>query len=145
MKRVIRHIVKGSALFAVTIFSAGCGDLDPYGGSGGGYRDRYGYGYDDRYRDRYRDRYDYERDRARDERRRLEEERDRLEDERRRWENEHRHRDRYHNHPSYPPPPVAQSCPSGFHPAGSRRCSKDERKRGCKDIRVSSDLVCINF
>ena len=137
----------GLVLSAGCAFFSGCAELDPgYGGNGYPYGNSGGYGsggygsYDDRHRDR--NRYEYERDRAEDERRRLEWERRRLEDERRRLEDERRH-DHY-NSPPPPPPPRQEQCPSGFHPT-SRNCTKDERKRGCKDIRVSPSLKCINI
>lgn len=153
----VRSILTGARpLRAVFLLSAGCfvasgcAELDsgyggnyPYGGGGGSYGGPYG-GYGS-YDDRHRDRYEYERDRAADERRRLEWERRRLEDERRRLEDERRH-DHY-NPPVYnpPPPPRQEQCPSGFHPT-SRNCTSEERKkRGCKDIRVSPTLKCINI
>jgi len=34
-------------------------------------------------------------------------------------------------------------CPAGFQPS-ERKCSPDERRRGCKDIRTPSGLGCVN-
>jgi len=75
------------------------------------------------------------------ERERLERERQRLEEERRRLEKE---RER----PVYPPaPPVARPtqdrCPAGFSPS-ERKCSPEERRRGCRDMRMPSGLGCVS-
>ncbi len=97
--------------------------------------------YDNR-RDRYDDyRRDRERDRNWDERRRLERERDRLEDERRRLEDERRREQNHHSH-MRPPPAVPEHCPPGFRPS-ENKCSKEERKRGCKDMRLPGGLGCV--
>lgn len=118
---------------AVMAFT-GCSDLnDPY---------RPPPRYDDPYyrsdRDYYRDR---EIERQRRERRELERERDRLEDERKRLEEERR-RDKYR-----PPPPAPKPsqdrCPPGFSPS-ERKCTTEERKRGCKDIRTPGGLGCVS-
>ncbi len=79
-------------------------------------------GDDDYYRQRELDR----------EREALERERQRLEDERRRLGDQ-----RYN-----PPARVAESCPPGFSPS-ERKCTNDERRRGCKDIRLPSGLGCV--
>jgi len=120
--------------------STGCGDLGGNNGYGG-YSDPYdrgGYSSNDDY---YRRR-DYERER--DERRRLERERDRLEDERHRLEEE---RERG-IHPHYSPPPALPSpaqdrCPPGFSPS-ERKCTPQDRKHGCRDVRLPSGLGCVN-
>jgi hypothetical protein len=80
------------------------------------------------------------------ERERLEEERRRLERERERLERE---RDRQNSYRPPPPPPAPRPpasydrCPAGFSPS-ENKCSKEERKRGCKDIRMPSGLGCVH-
>lgn len=100
------------------------------------------YGYDSGFggrdsRDRYDD-YDDRRDIER-ERRELDRERDRLEYERSRIEAE-RHREQ----PRYDPAParVQERCPSGFSPS-ENKCSQEERRRGCKDMRLPGGLGCV--
>lgn len=122
--------------------SIGCAPLDN-GYSGGSYygNDRYDEGYYDRRRydnyDDYDRRRDWERDRVRDERREVERERDRLEEERRRIERE---RDAARRPSS--PAPREERCPSGFSPSEDK-CSPQERRRGCKDIRLPGGLGCV--
>ncbi|MCO6431845.1 MAG: hypothetical protein J5J00_13380 [Deltaproteobacteria bacterium] len=119
---------------ALLVFS-GCAELnDPY--YSGPYRDPYGrddYYRDDYYRDREReirrDKWELER-----ERRRAEEERRRLERERERQQNEAWRRP--------PPPPAQDRCPPGFSPS-EQKCTPQERKKGCKDIRLPSGLGCV--
>lgn len=43
-----------------------------------------------------------------------------------------------------PPPPVAvrEQCPPGFSPS-EQKCSPEERRRGCKDIRLPGGLGCV--
>lgn len=140
-----------SALFLVLAFVtlSGCTELynDPYPPSyGGGYNSGgypgYGTGYDDYHRRR-----DWERRRANErERERLEDEREELDAERRRLSEKRRRLEEHeqnHHQPSIAPPQPPAKCPPGFHPT-TGRCSDKERKKGCKDIRVNSDLVCIN-
>ena len=136
----------------VAVFVSGCAGLndpyDPYyggGGSGGGYGNRqppppsnyggyYGNGYNNGYG--YGDGYD------RRERERLEEERRRLERERERLEQERNRQDVYRP----PPPPLRPApdrCPRGFSPS-ENKCSTEERRRGCKDIRMPSGLGCVH-
>ena len=114
--------------------TTGCVDLnDPYSSRpsyDGGY---HGGGY---YDDDYHRRREWER--TREQRHDLERERERLEDERRRLERE---REQIHNRP--PPPPAVERCPPGFSPS-ERKCSQDERRRGCKDIRLPGGLGCVN-
>ena len=124
------------ALALLTV--VGCVPMnDPYYSNGYDNRDRYDYD-NDRYDDYRRDR---ERDRAWEERRRLERERDRLEEERRRLEEERR-RDRDNHSHMRPPPPVQERCPSGFHPS-EQKCSREERRRGCQDMRLPGGLGCV--
>jgi hypothetical protein len=97
---------------------------DPYYGSGS----NYGNSYQDR----------RERERLEEERRRLERERERLERERER-------QDAYRPPPplpQYPPPASQDRCPAGFTPS-ENKCRPEERKRGCKDIRMPSGLGCV--
>ena len=118
---------------AAAILLGGCADIgDPYyspppsyGGYGGGYDPYYR---DDYYRER-------ERERLRREQREVDRERERLEDERRRLERE---RESNYNRP----PPPRETCPSGFSPS-ERKCTPEERKRGCKDMRLPGGLGCV--
>lgn len=121
------------------ILLTGCTELSGYGSPGynNSYADPYygpprgngyGYGYDDR---------DW---RNRQDRRDIERERDRLEKERRDLE-----RERWKQENSYTPPPVArprEQCPSGFSPS-EQKCSPEERRRGCKDMRLPGGLGCV--
>src|SRR5438552_4085989 len=38
--------------------------------------------------------------------------------------------------------PAQENCPAGFSPS-ERKCSNDERRHGCKDIRLDSGLGCV--
>lgn len=136
-----------TALFALLVtFSIGCGPYDPnFNGPYGGYNNG-GYNNGGYYGDDWQRRRDI--DRARDERRELEQERERAAEERRRLERE---RDRANNagwnnpppaRPS-PPAPSVDRCPPGFSPS-ERKCSSDERRRGCRDIRTPSGLGCVS-
>ena len=92
------------------------------------------------YNDPYYDPYDYERDRIESERRDLDRERRRVEDERRRLEEE---RDRQSRNPVPRIPSRADDhCPSGFSPS-EQKCSSEERRHGCQDIRLPSGLGCV--
>ena len=58
-----------------------------------------------------------------------------------------RHRDDYHreqNRPPPPPPTPALHCPPGTHPS-THRCTKEERRRGCKDYGGPNGQGCSNF
>lgn len=133
------RLFSSSFVLIISIFLI-CGCVDPYySGSGGGYREpSYGHsgygGYDNGYGS-------YEDRRDRRERKELERERDRLEDERRRLEEERRNRPVY----SPPPPPrhVEEHCPSGYSPS-ENKCSQEERRRGCKDMRLPGGLGCVH-
>ena len=112
----------------------GSGSGGPYGGGGYGRDPYYGGGYygGTSYQDRR-------------ERERLEEERRRLERERERLEREREQQDYYRPPPPPPqqrPPAQYERCPAGFTPS-ENKCSKEERKHGCKDIRMSSGLGCV--
>lgn len=125
-------ILKSSLLITGLLLASGCAEFnDPYYPSRDGYYDSYDRG------DYYNDR---ERDRLRHERRELDRERDRLEDQRRHEERERREREAYR--PPPPPPPSQDRCPSGFSPS-EQKCSPDERRHGCKDIRLPSGLGCV--
>jgi hypothetical protein len=125
------------SLMALLFVVAGCAGLnDPYYGNQGygGYgAPGYGGGYE--YDRRRRERED-----LRDERRDIERERERLERERDRLN----HDRRPPPPPAYrPPPPPPERCPSGFSPS-EQKCSPDERRRGCKDIRLPGGLGCVS-
>jgi len=79
------------------------------------------------------------------ERRDIDRERDRIERERRDLERE-RDRQNSYKPPVYNPPvqqqPRAESCPSGFSPS-ENKCSVEERRRGCKDMRLPGGLGCV--
>jgi len=117
----------------------GCANLnDPYGYGGGPYNSPPPYyggapyygggGY-------------YGGDPYRRERNELERERERLEAERQRLERE-RQRDPYRP-PITRPAPQQDRCPPGFSPS-ERKCSPDERRRGCRDMRMPSGLGCVD-
>lgn len=74
------------------------------------------------------------------ERERLERERERLEDERRRLEEERR---REQQAPVYNRPPREERCPAGFSPS-EQKCSREERQRGCRDMRLPGGLGCVS-
>ena len=77
----------------------------------------------------------------RGERRELERERRRLEDERERLERE---RDRQDYKPVPPVSrPAPESCPPGFSPS-EQKCSPEERRRGCRDMRLPGGLGCVD-
>ena len=56
----------------------------------------------------------------------------------------------YNQRPQYNPPSPhynpparrAETCPAGFSPS-EQKCSQDERRRGCKDIRMDGGLGCV--
>lgn len=136
--KTIRSLVLETSLLAGLCLMSGCAELaDPYnGGYYGGGDPYYGSSYDD-----------YEYRRTRRERWELERERERLEDERERLERE---REEAARNPYVPPPPPPPSrpapsqdrCPAGFSPS-ERKCTPQERRGGCKDIRLPSGLGCV--
>jgi len=101
----------------------------------GGY---FGQDYDDRYsgdRD-YRD--DYREQERREEMRELDRERRQIESERRALE-----RERAQVVVTQAPvAPAVERCPSGFQPS-ENKCSTEERRRGCKDMRLPGGLGCV--
>ena len=130
-----RCFIAGAALCSAVLLS-GCVELADNGG--GPSYDDYSYGYDSDYR--RRDALERERDRARRERHELREERERAEEERERLERE---RERHAHLPPPPPPPRREErCPSGFSPS-ENKCSKEERRRGCQDMRLPGGLGCV--
>ena len=40
------------------------------------------------------------------------------------------------------PAPKVETCPNGFQPS-ERKCSQDERRHGCKDMRLPGGLGCV--
>lgn len=138
MRSLSRTCFQVFGLFTIVAF-AGCAEFnDGFSGYDSGYSDPY---YDNgRYDNgRYRDRDDYRRRRdweeRRDDRREIERERRRVEEERAREAARHR--------PPPPPPRQNDRCPSGFSPS-ENKCSPQERKRGCRDIRLPSGLGCVS-
>lgn len=129
-----RKTLLAFSLIVATLVLAGCADFNtPYGG---GYNDPY-YPPPPR-NDGYYGRRDY--DHYKHEKRELERERDRLEEERERLERE---REKASRPPPPPPPPRREErCPSGFSPS-ERKCSKEERRRGCQDMRLPGGLGCV--
>jgi hypothetical protein len=77
------------------------------------------------------------------EQRELERERRRLEEERERLERERQRAPVYAPPPPPPPRPSQDTCPPGFSPS-ERKCTPEERRRGCRDIRMSSGLGCVD-
>jgi hypothetical protein len=87
-----------------------------------------------------RSRYDYERERdIENERRETEREQRRVEEERRRLEEDRNH----YRPPVSPPLRVQESCPPGYSPS-EQKCSPEERRHGCKDVRLSGGLGCVH-
>ena len=99
----------------------------------GGYDnyDRRG-GYDNYDRRCGNDNYDQREDKIRDEKRKIEQEKERLEQERQQLEAQK----------AAQQAPKAETCPSGFSPS-ERKCSVEERRRGCKDMRLPGGLGCV--
>lgn len=133
-----------SFLILATLSLAGCGGVhysDPqYDHRRPYYENSHRYEYEDRrdwererWHDKKREKYDRERDRLAEERREIERERRRLEEERERRE----------RHPKPTPVPELR-CPPGTRPS-THRCTKEERKRGCKDYGAPDGRGCSNF
>lgn len=123
------------AYILVSLLLSGCAELARGGGGYGGYGD---YRRDPYYdRPSYGNRYDrYDDDRRRRDRWEIEQERRRLEEERRRLD------EQYRRPPPPPPPPPAERCPPGFRPS-EQKCSREERRSGCQDIRMPGGLGCV--
>lgn len=139
------------ALLLSSIIFTGCADLNsPYGSPynnspynspynapyGGGY----GGGYDSR---RDIDQSRRERDELERERRRAEEERRRLERERERAERNGGSSNQGWNNSPPPQSRPADRCPPGFSPS-EQKCSSQERRNGCRDIRTPGGLGCVS-
>ena len=130
--KVIFSLVVLPSLFSCTGLNSG---YPSSGGYGGGYSDPY-YPNNDYYA--YR-----ERERIRREQRELDEERDRL-----RRERDHIERQKRNRRPLPPvysrvpaPKPKPERCPNGYYPS-EQKCTKKERKHGCKDMRTPGGLGC---
>lgn len=143
--RSFRVLAVSYAVLGTTLLASlsGCGPYDPnFGGPYGGYNGGYNGGY---YNDGYETRRDIER--SRQERRELERERERAQAERERLERERSNSYGGWRNPPPPPPsrpaPQVDRCPPGFSPS-ERKCSSDERRRGCRDIRTPSGLGCVS-
>jgi hypothetical protein len=134
-----RIIVNYSALITLAALSA-CAPLNspyyPPNGSSANYPNQYPYGNQYPYD---QNNSQYENDRR--ERRELERERERLERERERLEEE-RNREASRPPPPPPPRPAPERCPSGFSPS-EQKCSREERRRGCQDMRLPGGLGCV--
>jgi hypothetical protein len=137
-----------AVLITLTSTLVGCidpnspGYTSPYGSPYGGYQSPpppapyyRGSSYDNDYYERQ------EQERLRRDRRDVDRDRDRLEQERERLEQERAQQ----NRPLPPPPPprVQESCPSGYSQS-EQKCSSDERKRGCRDMRLPGGLGCVS-
>jgi hypothetical protein len=44
--------------------------------------------------------------------------------------------------PPPPPPRPVEHCPAGFSPS-ENKCSREERRRGCQDMRLPGGLGCV--
>ena len=139
---MFRLLLSATALGSLMLLVS-CTEInEPYGSSP--HYDSYDRPYYEDYHDHdWRDR---EREREWEEQKRIEHERERLDRERRHLDEERREEDhRRHEEPARPTPrpqPKVESCPSGYTPS-ERKCTPDERKRGCKDVRLDSGLGCV--
>jgi hypothetical protein len=135
MKNLITYLSPPAFALVSILTLAGCTDINsPYSDPYGGYGDPYYGSNDDYYRRR-------EWERTRRERHELERERDRIDAERRRLEDERR--DTYRSPPPPPVPRVQERCPAGFSPS-ERKCTNEERRHGCKDMRLPGGLGCVH-
>lgn len=141
----IKHLLSNITLVLIgSVFLSSCVPMDNNGGyNNGAYNGGYGnpyYGGPGNYNSGYpgnpawgynreRDRLHAERERLRDERRRLEDDRESMREaeEARRRQEEARKNDR---------------CPSGFYRT-EKRCSKEERRRGCQDLKSPGGNACL--
>ncbi len=129
----------------VLLVASGCANLnDPYSGGGGGYGGYGNGGYGGYGNGGYGNggygNGGYNNNRR--EQQELERERERLENERKRLQRE---RENVYRAPAAPPPPrqVFERCPAGFSPS-ERKCTQDERRRGCRDMRLPGGLGCVD-
>lgn len=138
-------------VFVGFAFLVGCAEFPGPYSSGSGYGDYppsppvyRGYHSDDDYYRRHeleRERHnEWERDREHE----LDRERahEREEAERHRREEE-REREAHHVQQAPPPPPLQTHCPPGYQPS-EQKCSPEERRRGCKDVRLNSGMGCVH-
>lgn len=121
------------------IFLAGCADMVgspyPYSSPYSTTPSYYGNSYD------YNDRSSYYNRKERD---RLERERIELERERTRLERERLERERRNDlRGAVPANPPAMTCPPGFSPS-ERKCTVEERRKGCRDMRLPNGLGCVD-
>lgn len=131
----------------VAISSLGCSELGNglggYGGDSGpgvnyGSRGGYGYGGGDPYYEQQRNwQQQREIDRQRED---LERQREQIRKER--WEAEHIARPPIEHFPIQQPPRREEHCPSGYSPS-ENKCSSEERKHGCSDMRLPGGLGCV--
>jgi hypothetical protein len=67
-----------------------------------------------------------------------------LAEERRRLQREREQLEAQQRHPAPPPPQTyrRESCPGGFRPS-EQKCSPQERRKGCQDMRLPGGLGCV--
>lgn len=125
------HFKKFLLFLLFPILLASCSGLNRNYSTGSRYDDPYYPGYysrgDDYYRERERERLDRERRDLERDRRRLEREKEKLD----------RQKSNAYKRPKVQDKP--ETCPSGFRPG---RCSKKDRKHGCRDMRTPGGLGC---
>jgi hypothetical protein len=138
-----RTLVRVSAFSLISILTGCINPNDPSWSSGPSYGNTYGGGYNDPY---YNNSYqtERERDRLRDARRDAERERDRLQHERERLnEDRARHEAEQRRRHEEQSRRREERCPSGFSPS-ENKCSREERQRGCRDMRLPGGLGCVS-
>lgn len=142
-RRFLYIAILGLGLGSGTI---GCDPNGPFNGNGpGGYNDPYyGNNNGNGYANGFDPRNDRERNRIERDRRRLDQERDQIENDRDRLARERNEQQRQQQwqQEQQARPPRQESCPSGFSPS-ENKCSREERRRGCKDMRLPSGLGCV--
>lgn len=136
----MKNIYHKLFLFICVASLFACADLNGGSPYGGGYNDPYRRDYDYGYQDDYYRR--NQRDRYRDERKDLERDRDRLERERRELEAQREREAQRSREAARSRVPAPERCPSGFSPS-ERKCSQEERRRGCQDMRLPGGLGCV--
>lgn len=137
MTSLLKRVVGIGMLAAAAL--VGCTDLNsgyaPYGSPYGAPPPAY-YGSQPYYGGGYYDNGYY-----RGERRELEQERRRLQDERERLDRERQQQDYRPLPPAARPAP--ERCPPGFSQS-EQKCSSEERRRGCRDMRLPGGLGCVD-
>lgn len=154
MSSIYRSRSSALVVLALGLSVAGCTELNnpnntpynPYGARTAQNYDPYYYPPSQPYYDGGAQ-YGYGREHLRRERREIERERDRLEAERdalerARRDEERRRREEERREQYQPQRPVREMCPPGFSPS-EQKCSPEERRRGCKDIRLPGGLGCV--